>query len=164
MTELITEGAVETMRHQVNIAVVVNVISALSVRSLGGGNLCMMDDGGLGSTGQGGVALHTVCRPGQLVTWEVVALDVQTPVEIHAITFLDPDGRPVADLAEPVPGFDRSTGSPVWSGVLPIGLAPGAVYPYRFEIRMGDGEFSLLHVDTAALVIAGAGPCEGATS
>ena len=141
------------MRPQVNIAIVVNVIGALSARSLGGGNLCMMDDGDLGSTGLGGPDLRTVCQPGQLVTWEVVALDVQTPVEISSITFLG---------AAAPPAFDRSTETAVWSGILPVGLMPGTVFPYRLELRMSEGDFSLLHIDTPALAIAGSGPAEGA--
>jgi len=146
------------MRPQVNIAIVVNVIGALSDQSLGDGNMCMMDDGDLGSTGLGGVELRTACLPGQLVTWEAVALDVQTPVEISSITFLGPDGQPT-DVEAAAPAVDRDTGRAVWSGILPRGLTPGTVYPYRIELRMSEGDFSVLHVDTPALAVAGAGDC-----
>jgi hypothetical protein len=135
-------------RPQVNIAIVVNVIGALSARTLTDGNMIMMDDGDLGSTGQGSVELHTACRPGQVVTWEVVALDVQTPVQINAITFLGPDGEPAGEL-------EPNAGLSVWSGILPITATPGEVYPYRIELRMSEGDFSVLHVDTPALAIAG---------
>lgn len=146
------------MRPRVNIAIVVDVIGALSARSLGDGNMIMMDDGDLGSTGQGGVELHTACLPGQLVTWDAVALDVQTPVAIDAITFLGPDGW--VDLESAVPAaVDRDAGAAVWSGFLPLDLTPGTVYPYRIALRMSEGELSVLHVDTPALAIAGAETC-----
>lgn len=144
----------DVMSPRVNIAAVVNVINALSTRSLVGGNLCLMDDSQFGSTGQGGPELSTACRPGQLVTWKVEALDVQTPVEISAITFLGPDGQPVDDAPAGLAPAGCGTGASIWSGIVPGGLVPGQVYPYRIEVRMSEGDFSVLHVDTPSLVIA----------
>lgn len=80
------------MNPKVNIVVVVDVIGALSDGTLRNGNLCMIDDGSLQSTGQGTPELVTVVKPGQVVTWSALAVDLQTPVEIKSITFLGPDG------------------------------------------------------------------------
>src|SRR4051794_26519061 len=79
------------MNPKVNIVVVVDVIGALSDGPLRHGNLCMIDDGSLSSTGQGTPELVTVVKPGQVVTWSALAVDLQTPVEIKSITFLGPD-------------------------------------------------------------------------
>jgi hypothetical protein len=139
------------MQPQVNIVVVVDVIRALSDGTLRDGNVCMVDDGVDGSTGQGTPDLCTVCRPGQLIRWAVIPVDVQTPAEIRNITFLDPgtgDGTP--DRGDP----DRPAGNPaldVWAGVVPPFLAPGVPYRYRLELQLYQGEASVLHIDTPAL-------------
>ncbi|MGW2788994.1 hypothetical protein ACWC9H_03610 [Streptomyces sp. NPDC001251] len=80
------------MNPKVSIVVVVDVIGALSDGTLRNGNLCMIDDGEQ-STGQGTPELCTVVQPGQVVTWSALAVDLQTPVEIKSITFLDPDAE-----------------------------------------------------------------------
>ncbi|WP_167153951.1 hypothetical protein [Streptomyces sp. MBT27] len=80
------------MNPKVNIVVVVDVIGALSDGTLLNGNLCMIDDGEQ-STGQGTPELCTVVRPGQVVTWSALAVDLQTPVEIKGITFLGADAE-----------------------------------------------------------------------
>ncbi|MFE0682354.1 hypothetical protein ACFW17_16265 [Streptomyces sp. NPDC058961] len=80
------------MNPKVSIVVVVDVIGALSDGTLRNGNLCMIDDGEQ-STGQGTPELCTVVQPGQVVTWSALAVDLQTPVEIKSITFLDPNAE-----------------------------------------------------------------------
>ncbi|MGW5863280.1 hypothetical protein ACWFRJ_14050 [Streptomyces sp. NPDC055239] len=79
------------MKPQVNIIAVVDVIGALSGSTLLNGNLCMMDDGGHNSAHQGTPDLCTVVRPGQVVSWTALAVDLQTPVEIKNISFVPAD-------------------------------------------------------------------------
>ncbi|MFD7334658.1 hypothetical protein ACFV98_01470 [Streptomyces violascens] len=153
------------MNPKVNIVVVVDVIGALSDGTLRNGNLCMIDDGSLASTGQGTPELVTVVKPGQVVTWSALAVDLQTPVEIKSITFLGPDadGGHEAEQAPPaaqapVPhgqdGHADERHNPeleVWSGVVPY-LAPGVAHPYRLEVQMYEGEYSTLHIESPALM------------
>lgn len=158
------------MNPKVNIVVVVDVIGALSDGTLRNGNLCMIDDGSLQSTGQGTPELVTVVKPGQVVTWSALAVDLQTPVEIKSITFLGPDadGRhedgqapPAARAPEhraPVEhghnGHTEERHNPeldAWSGVVPY-LAPGVAHQYRLEVQMYEGEFSTLHIESPALM------------
>lgn len=154
------------MKQQVNVIAVVDVIGALSDSSLGNGNLVMVDDGSLSSTGQGTPDLVTVVTPGQVVQWTVLALDLQTPVEIRSITFLGPDsgGGAGTDFGTGQ-STDHSTdrgadsgaareqlGLDVWSGVVPEYMTPGVPHRYRLEFRMYEGDHSLLHVDSPALM------------
>ncbi|WP_369212303.1 hypothetical protein [Streptomyces flavofungini] len=76
------------MKSQVNIIAVVDVIGALSIRGLHDGNLCMVDDGPFDSTHQGTPDLVTIVKPGQVVSWTALAVDLQTPVEIKNISFM----------------------------------------------------------------------------
>lgn len=80
------------MKSQVNIIAVVDVIGALSIKSLHDGNLCMVDDGSYDSAHQGTANLVTVVKPGQVVSWTALAVDLQTPVEIRSISFVPADG------------------------------------------------------------------------
>jgi hypothetical protein len=153
------------MNPKVNIVVVVDVIGALSDGTLRNGNLCMIDDGSLQSTGQGTPELVTVVKPGQVVTWSALAVDLQTPVEIKSITFLGPDtdGGHEAEQAPPAAqapvqhgqnghaGERHNPELDVWSGVVPY-LAPGVAHPYRLEVQMYEGEYSTLHIESPALM------------
>jgi len=149
-------------KHQVNIIAVVDVIGALSDRSLLHGNLSMVDNGDYQSRAQGTPDLVTVVRPGQVVQWTVLALDLQTPVEIKSITFLGPDGqaahpdgvphRSEPQSADEVPEADSDKlDLDVWSGIVPQ-LPPGVAHKYRLELQMYEGEFSTLHIDSPALM------------
>ncbi|MET8682936.1 hypothetical protein ABZV77_01870 [Streptomyces sp. NPDC004732] len=89
------------MKTQVNIIAVVDVIGALSVKSLLDGNLCMVDDGAFDSTHQGTADLVTVVKPGQVVSWTALALDLQTPVEIKSISFAPAGGHNGAAASGP---------------------------------------------------------------
>ncbi|MBO1416295.1 hypothetical protein [Streptomyces sp. FH025] len=174
------------MKPQVNIAVVVDVIGALSDKSLLNGNLCLIDDGSFDSTGQGTPELVTVVVPGQVVQWSALAVDLQTPVEIRSISFLPagggaaapaygvdhgPAGAPADGAADDVVagGTDGGYGTAgavpsghrlesgqldlnVWSGVVPPYLTPGVPYRYRLELQMYEGDHSVLHVDSPALM------------
>lgn len=170
------------MNPKVNIVVVVDVIGALSDGTLRNGNLCMIDDGSLQSTGQGTPELVTVVKPGQVVTWSALAVDLQTPVEIKSITFLGPDGdgghgaeqAPLATQAPPAAQARLHQAplhqqAPVQHGQnghaaerhnpeLDVWsgvvpyLAPGVAHPYRLEVQMYEGEFSTLHIESPALM------------
>ncbi|MFI6300019.1 hypothetical protein ACIBEJ_51090 [Nonomuraea sp. NPDC050790] len=134
-------------KSHVNIMALVDVIGALSDRSLLNGNLCMIDNGGLHSTKQGTPELCTNVQAGQVVQWTVLAVDLQTPVDIKNITFV---GQPA------VPGGDGDDSEKldldVWSGVVPQHMVPGVPYRYRIEFQMYEGPHSLLHVDSPALM------------
>jgi hypothetical protein len=136
---------------KVNIVAIVDVIGALSDETLGNGNLSLADDGAFDSAGQGTTDLATVVAPGQVVSWSVVAVDVQTPVDIAGITFVGGDG---ASAAAPVgqAGGDANPDTDVWEGVFPAGLTPGVPYKYRLELKMHEGPNSLLSIDSPALI------------
>jgi hypothetical protein len=140
------------MKPQVNIAVVVDVIGALSDKSLLNGNLCMVDDGSFDSTGQGTSELCTVVVPGQVVQWSALAVDLQTPVEIKSITFLGPgdgeDGDRGGDHSLDGDHLDLN----VWAGVVPPFMAPGVPHTYQLELQMYEGVHSVLHIDSPALM------------
>lgn len=148
------------MNEHVNVVIAVDVIGALSDRTLLNGNLIMMDNGPYQSSGQGTPDLCTVCRPGQIIQWVIYAVDLQTPVEIKSIAFLDAgSGLPALD------GDDRGSlnqvdgGSSesehleleVWSGVVPPWVVPGVKYRYRLELRMYEGENSVMSIDSCSL-------------
>jgi hypothetical protein len=143
---------------RINVLAVVDVVAALSRRSLRDQSLCLMDDSTL-STGQGTPDLCTACRPGQLIKWSAFAVDVQTPVEIRAITFLPtpqhlrlPGSPPALEPGTAQePDGDARAGLQVWEGIVPPWLIPGTAYHYRLELQMDDGPDSTLHLDTPAL-------------
>ncbi|MCX4670922.1 hypothetical protein OG453_30215 [Streptomyces sp. NBC_01381] len=158
------------MKPQVNIIAVVDVIGALSGSTLLDGNLCMMDDGGHNSAHQGTPNLCTVVKPGQVVSWSALAVDLQTPVEIKNISFVPADksadqpasrpaGQPAGQTnghAQPAQGERSADGDKldldVWTGVVPNWLTPGVAYQYRLELQMYEGENSVMHIDTPALM------------
>lgn len=132
------------MNCQINIVVMVNVMGALSDKTLRG-NLWMMDNSTGQSVGQGTPDLCTVVQPGQLVQWVVHAVDVQTPVDIKKITFLS--------STQGANGADNGAKLPlnVWSGVVPPYMAFGVEYRYRIELQMYEGDNSIQYVDTCSL-------------
>ena len=140
------------MKPQVNIAVVVDVIGALSDKSLGNGNLCMVDDGPFESTGQGTVELCTTVAPGQTVQWYALAVDLQTPVEIKSIRFLGPDGE-AHDGGDSIHGSDGDhLDLDAWTGVVPPFMQRGVPHKYQLELQMYEGDHSVLRVDSPALM------------
>lgn len=189
------------MKPQVNIIALVDVIGALSDQSLHNGNLSLVDNGDFESTGQGTPDLVTIVRPGQIVQWQALAVDLQTPAEIRSITFSGPglgNGAPgtsagAAAGASPSvasylgPGVTAPSGAGMtttaptavtalgtataagpavaalatdsekldleaWIGVVPGYLIPGRPYHYRLELQMYEGEFSIMHIDSPALM------------
>lgn len=150
------------MKPKVNIVVLVDVVGALSDRTLHNGNLSLLDDGAFDSTGQGTPDLCTVVAPGQVVHWTAVAVDVQTPVDIRNITFLGPGGPGGGPAGPGGPGADADPAAQgrenldlkVWSGIVPACLTSGARYRYRLELQMHEGPNSVLNIDSPALMCA----------
>jgi hypothetical protein len=140
------------MNQQVNIVVVVDVIGALSDGTLRNGNVMMVDDGTLDSTGQGTPDLCTVVQPGQVVQWSALAVDLQTPVEIRNITFLGAEGNGSNGSTPSASADGEKLDLETWTGVVPGYLAPGVAQKYRLELRMHEGEHSLLQIDSPALM------------
>ncbi|MEV0124658.1 hypothetical protein AB0I16_24540 [Streptomyces sp. NPDC050703] len=93
------------MKSQVNIIAVVDVIGALSIRGLHDGNLCMVDDGPFDSSHQGTADLVTIVKPGQVVSWTALAVDLQTPVEIKNISFAPSNGHASHDGSHAGPAY-----------------------------------------------------------
>ncbi|GAA2305368.1 hypothetical protein OKJ48_44345 [Streptomyces kunmingensis] len=139
-------------KPQVNIVAVVDVIGALSGGTLLNGNLCMMDNGDHDSSGQGTPYLCTVVRPGQVVQWTVLAVDLQTPVEIKGITFLGQNGEVVPADRLSAEGDGDKLDLAHWAGMVPPSLTPGTPHKYRLELQMYEGAHSVLHVDSPALM------------
>jgi len=136
---------------RVNVVAVVDVIAALSDGTLEGGNMCLTDDSRYGSTGRGTTDLCTACLPGQLLTWTVLPVDVQTPVEIRSIRFLGHDGAALPEPPGEVPGEGEELGLAVWSGVVPASLAGRPPLLYRLELQMYEGVNSVLSVQSPAV-------------
>jgi hypothetical protein len=148
------------MNQYVNVVIAVDVIGALSDRTLLNGNLIMMDNGPYQSSGQGTPELRTVCRPGQIIQWVIYAVDLQTPVEIKSIAFLDAgnglptlDGEDSGSLDQVAGGSSESEhhGLDVWSGVVPPWVVPGVEYRYRLALQMYEGENSVMSIDSCSL-------------
>ncbi|WP_157252707.1 hypothetical protein [Nonomuraea typhae] len=138
-------------KPHVNIIALVDVIGALSDRSLLNGNLSLIDDGTFESRAQGTPELCTIVTPGQVVQWTVLAVDLQTPVEIKNITFLGPGGQPIGP-DDGQNGESEKLDLDIWSGVVPSYMQPGVAYRYRLEFQMYEGPYSALHVDTPSLM------------
>ncbi|MDX6741291.1 hypothetical protein [Actinocorallia sp. A-T 12471] len=107
------------MKPKVNIVVMVDAVGALSDRTLHQGNLALVDDSPYGSRNPGTPELVTTVLPGQVVQWTAIHVDVQTPVEIHQITFLGP-GEPehAPPVTRPDPGYAAVPAYAAASGVL----------------------------------------------
>ncbi|MHC5904520.1 hypothetical protein ACVNF4_11525 [Streptomyces sp. S6] len=140
------------MKPQVNIVALVDSIGALSDRTLLNGNLSLVDDGPFHSTGQGTPNLCTVVRPGQVVQWQALAVDLQTPVEIKSVTFLS---SPDAD-GEYQPSHWDEEGEKldlnIWAGIVPSFMGTGVPHRYRLELQMYEGRNSVMYIDSPALM------------
>ena len=131
------------MGGTINIVLAVDVIAALSARSLEG-SLHMMDDGPVPGENQGTPHLITYCWPGWQLNWTIRQVDLQTPAVIKSIRFLR-FGAPARSAA------DAST--LVWSGIVPAFLIPGHLYRYEIAVEMARGINSVLSIKTPALVV-----------
>jgi len=124
----------------ININIAVDVMKALSEKTLEG-SVWLMDDSALESMGQGTSALHTVCKPGDLLRWKVCPIDLQESAYIHSVSF---------GTECPSQGNDGT--APylnTWEGIVPC--LPAGDYRYRLSLRMGKGQNSVMTVDTPEL-------------
>jgi hypothetical protein len=143
------------MPETINIVMLVDVIGALSDRSLLNDNLCMMDNGPSDSTGQGTTMLCTHCQPGQTINWVLYAVDLQTPAAIKSISFVGTGEGGSAGVVRQVDKQDDKSEQLdllVWSAIVPDYMIPGVPYRYRLEIQMYEGSNSIMYVDTPSLL------------
>ncbi|BAW79671.1 hypothetical conserved protein [Candidatus Nitrosoglobus terrae] len=143
------------MKSKINIFCMVDVIELLSIGAPSSsdadkGMICMMDNSPFGSLNQGTLNLITLCQPGQTIHWHIVAVDLQTPVEIRSITFLKPNPDDNAPINQTNPSSTKLYLN-VWEGIVPYCIDYGVEYKYRLELQMYEGKNSLLHIDTPAL-------------
>ncbi|RXK85973.1 hypothetical protein [Filimonas effusa] len=143
------------MKYNINIIISVDVVKALSDKTLHN-SIYLMDDSPCASYGKGTANLVTRCLPGQTIKWTSYPVDLQTPVAISRIDFL-----PVAGVVLPPPGYPPQTGTglqPVnpdlfeWTGIVPYYLVPGIPYYYRLQLEMGEGKNGTMHINTAAIM------------
>ncbi|WP_075602922.1 hypothetical protein [Saccharicrinis aurantiacus] len=130
-----------------NINIAIDVIAALSDKTLRG-NIFVMDDGLLNSRNKGTDHLVTVCSAGQLIKWSIYAIDLQTPVSIKSISFSQTE----KDNNEDIPN-NHYTNLDLneWSGYVPNYLLPNKQYKYKLELQMGEGQYSILSIDSLCL-------------
>ncbi len=140
------------MESKISIFSVVDVIESLSGGTLLNGNLCMMDNSPFDSLNQGTPDLCTLCYPGQTINWTILALDLQTPVAIRKISFLNQDGTSIDQIpTDPTELESDKLHLNVWSGIVPWYMVPGVEYRYRLELQMYEGKNCLMYVDTPSL-------------
>lgn len=137
------------MQSRININIAVNVIGALSDKSLNN-NIIMMDNSFLHSTCQGTSYLSTSCIPGQEIQWLIYAVDVQTPVFIKNIIFIGADCHEHHKAEVDVTPAEGDLNS--WIGIVPAYMQIGLQYRYRLELQMGTGENSIMSTDQPSLV------------
>lgn len=139
------------MESKINIVTVVDVVEALSSKTLLEGNLCMMDDSPFESHNQGTPNLCTHCLPGQVIKWSMIALDLQTPVAIKSIRFIGPDGADALPKTDPLTAESDKLHLNVWEGIVPYDLVPGVEYKYRMEVQMYEGINCLMTIDSPSI-------------
>lgn len=139
------------MQYQININIAVDVVKALSDKSLKG-NIYLMDDSSFNSLNQGTGELCTFCMPGQALRWVVYPIDLQTPVVIKHISFIAHEGNPERNDSGRVKN-NLSEDDPdlkTWTGILPA-MKSGHKYRYRLELQMGNGKNSIISIDSPSL-------------
>ena len=147
------------MQNKININIAVDVAKALSEKTLLN-NVYMMDNSGYGNKNQGTDQLCTCCLPGQTIRWVVCAIDLQTPVAIKDITFISSDSQ--LKSAQVEENGDSNTGilqedNPdlkIWTGIVPY-MVQGHTYRYRLTLQMGNGNNSVMSLDSLALLYQG---------
>lgn len=149
------------MQDKININIVVDTVQALARQDLYP-NTFVADNSPLNSQGQGTASLATACQPGQLIHWVATPIDLQTPVCIKSITFLPAEGAAPTDVTgeEVVDEVYNATATTSmkeldlynWTGILPLNMQQGVAYRYRLELQIGNGTYSVLHIDTLSLI------------
>lgn len=128
---------------QINITAIVDVVQALSERTLKG-NVYMMDTSPK-SKHQGTDRLITACYPGQVIHWEFRAVDVQTRFEVTDISIR---GRDDCRLLDEDCRCSKLYSDKRWVGR--VSLSEGT-YHYAITVQMGNGRNSERVLETAAL-------------
>lgn len=136
------------MQTKININIAVDTAQALAKQDLLK-NTYVMDNSILGSLGQGTPYLKTYCIPGQTIHWVATPIDLQTPVCIKSITFMGPYWTPQSPAA---PASMSQLDLYTWTGILPYTMVPGLTYQYKIELQIGNGQYSVLHMETLSLV------------
>lgn len=191
------------MQNKININIAVDTVEALSKETLIN-HIYVMDNSVGNSKGQGTAYLETACWPGQIIHWVATPIDLQTPVCIRRISFLQEKNNQdasiemsaavetqqtdqvptatlqtaltqeaasetaeaatlVTDTAEMVPLThpEEEVSSSIamneldlltWSGIVPYYMAPGVHYKYQLELQIGNGQYSVMQIDTLSLV------------
>jgi hypothetical protein len=135
------------MQQKININIAVDTVQALSKLDLLN-NTYAMDNSIFGSLGQGTPYLVTACVPGQTIHWVATPIDLQTPVCIKSITFLGAWPQYTGQVANTsMSALDLYT----WTGILPYTMLPGVTYKYKLELQIGNGQYSVLHLETLSL-------------
>ncbi|KAF0814289.1 hypothetical protein IGB42_01190 [Andreprevotia sp. IGB-42] len=133
----------------INIVTIIDVLGALSKGSLQ--NNIYMVDNSWNSENQGTSDLVTSCYPGQPINWIIHAMDVQTPVLIDSINFLDKDRQySVSHGFDAKPVLGTAPHWYTWSGIVPCYL-PAGEYRYSLKLQMGRGQNSIMYSDAPAL-------------
>ena len=130
----------------VNVNIVVDVMKALSERSLKG-NAWLMDDSTSGSVGQGTDSLKTACRPGDLLRWKAYPVDLQAGVSILSVSFGQDECHRNGTAQQLPPHLNT------WEGIVPY--LEAQEYPYRLALQMGKGRDSVMELDTPSLLVNG---------
>lgn len=141
------------MQNKININIAVDVVKALSDKSLHN-NVYLMDNSCLGNQNPGTETLCTYCQPGQTILWVVYAIDLQTPVAIKNISFIPIDettGTENSGKNTYYLGSEDNLDLKTWTGILPC-MQPGYKYYYRLELQMGNGLHSVMCINTPALL------------
>lgn len=139
------------MQNQININIAVDVVKALSNKSLYESTY-LMDNSIFCSLNKGTESLCTACQPGQIIHWVVYAVDLQTPVAIRNITFISSDGQAYNDVYKKSECLcNENPDLKTWIGVLPY-MVLGKEYRYRLELQMGNGNNSIMSIDTPSLI------------
>lgn len=135
------------MQNTITINLAVDVIGALSDKSLEN-NIFVMDNSDFNSTGQGTNKLISLCCHGQKIIWKATAIDLQTPVSISNIQFINSKRK---NDKHSVP-HKFSPDQLEWAGIVPYHLIHKTEYKYEIELVMGHGINSRLSINSLSLM------------
>lgn len=137
------------MQSKININIAVDVIAALSEKTLHN-HIFMMDNSIHNSSCQGSQYLTTNCQAGQMIHWVIYAIDLQTPVAIRDISFGSKKnydyGKVKTDFQYNIHDYKE------WTGIVPWYMAFNIPLKYTLEIQMGEGTNSIMSIDTPCLM------------
>lgn len=140
------------MQTKVNINIAVDVVAALTQQTLHK-NIFFMDNSISNSLYEGTEYLTTKCQAGQMIKWNIYAIDLQTPIVIKNISFINDKSCDVnkensnAEYSE-----KNNPDAKTWTGIVPWYMTPNVPYKYRLEVQMGEGPKSILSIDSACLM------------